>query len=262
MGENTNIAWCDHTFSQWLGCMKVSAACDHCYAETLMDTRYHRVEWGQRKTETTQPSVGTRVLTSESNRKLPYRWARKARERLEDFDIGMLTMRPHRPRVFCSSLSDVFDNQVPPQWRIDLFNTIAATPELDWLLLTKRPENFDRFFPVGPWQNVWLGVTAEDQENYDRRWKLLRRQRNVAVRFISYEPALGDIWLDGDDVQPDWIICGGETGPGYREMKTSWAAHMAIQCEFLGIALFMKQMAGRKPIPDELMIREFPREHV
>lgn len=237
MGETTEIAWCDSTFNPWIGCQKVSAGCDNCYAETLMDKRYHKVEWGPH---------GERKRTSEANWKLPPRWAKAARA------------TGKRPKVFCSSLADVFDNQVPVQWRTDLFDLIAATPELDWLLLTKRPENFVRMFPTGIWENIWLGTTCEDQAAYDRRWPLLRATR-AKVKFISYEPALSDLWLPGDDVQPDWLICGGESGTGYREMRTEWAAHAAIQCASLGIAFFMKQMAGKKPIPPDLMIREFPR---
>lgn len=238
MGEKTEIAWCDATFNPWIGCQKVSAGCDNCYAETLMDKRYHRVQWGPH---------GERVRTSESNWKQPLRWAKKARE------AGT------RPKVFCSSLADVFDNKAPDGARGDLFDLIASTPELDWLLLTKRPENFARYFPTGNWPNVWLGVTAEDQAAYDRRWPLLREQRGVAVKFISYEPAIGPLELPANDGRhPDWIICGGESGTGYREMPEEWADSIRYECGVAGIAFFMKQMAGLRPIPHRLQVREFP----
>lgn len=204
-----------------------------------MDKRYHKVEWGPH---------GARKRTSEANWKQPLRWARAARA------------SGRRPKVFCSSLADVFDNQVPPEWRVDLFHLIIETPELDWLILTKRPENISK---LSPWvyrqipPNIWLGTTCENQAAYDRRWPILR-EIPASIRFISYEPALGDLWLPGGDVQPDWLICGGESGSGYREMPPEWAIHAAIQCESLGIAFFMKQMAGRKLIPADLMIREFP----
>lgn len=235
--------------------MKVSAGCDLCYAETLMDTRYHRVAWGQRKMGDTAPSIGTRSLTSVSNRRKPHIWQRKA--------PAFYAEHGRRRRVFCSSLSDVFDNQVHAEWRVGLWETIRATPDLDWLLLTKRPENIEGMLPVSwhddfdLWQHVWLGTTCEDQAAYDKRWPILRAIP-AKVRFISYEPALSDIWLSGDDVRPDWLICGGESGVGYREMRPEWAAHAAIQCNALGIAFFMKQMAGKKLIPSDLMIREFP----
>lgn len=237
MGETTEIAWCDATFNPWIGCQKVSAGCDNCYAETLMDKRYHRVQWGPH---------GERIRTSESNWKQPLRWAKKARE------AGT------RPKVFCSSLADVFDNKAPTGARSDLFDLIASTPELDWLLLTKRPENFARYFPTGEWPNVWLGVTAEDQAAYDRRWPLLREQRGVPVKFISYEPAVGPLDIRHHENCPDWLICGGESGRGYREMPELWADNLRFDCGIRGIAFFMKQMAGLKPIPYRLQVREFP----
>lgn len=259
MGKTT-IAWCDFTFNPWIGCQKVSAGCNNCYAETLMDTRYHRVEWGQRKTDGTEPSVGTRVRTSEANWKLPLRWNRKAIEQIELYDEGMLTLRPERPRVFCASLADWLDNQVPWKWRYDLWGVIEATPNLDWLLLTKRIENYAK---LKPWHldrippNVWLGITAEDQDAYDKRWPILARIP-ARVRFVSYEPALGPLTIKGYKEKPEWLICGGESGKGYRDMKTRWATAIGIECEEFAVAFFFKQMAGLKPIPDDLLIRQFP----
>lgn len=242
MGENSNIAWCDHTFNGWVGCQKVSAGCDNCYAETLMDKRYHKVEWGPH---------GERKRTSEANWKLPLRWAKAARA------------AGKRPKVFCSSLADVFDNKVDQSWRIDLFNLISETEELDWLLLTKRPENIKKMLPTNwcdreGWSNVWLGTTCEDQTAYDRRWPILRAV-SATVHFISYEPAIGPLLLHGDDGRhPDWIICGGESGHGYRPMPEQWASELMAECGAALVPFFMKQMAGKKPIPDGLMIRQFP----
>lgn len=273
MGENSAIAWCHHTFNPWIGCQKVSAGCDNCFAETLMDKRYHRVTWGPH---------GERVRTSPENWRLPLRWARKAREALEDFEAGMLTLRPERPRVFCASLADVFDNKVPGEWRHDLFNLIWATPELDWLLLTKRPENVARMIDdalrplmgtvLGPWYkmgwpNVWLGFTAEDQQNFDRRWSIMR-EVPAEIRFCSYEPAIGPLVLPPavELMSPNpagkglhWLICGGESGPGYRFMPPAWAEDALASCQNHGVAFFMKQMSGRRPIPEDLMVRQFPR---
>jgi protein gp37 len=240
MSEKTEIAWCDSTFSPWIGCQKVSAGCDHCYAETLMDKRYGRVKWGPH---------GERVRTSDANWKLPARWARKARA------AGT------RPKVFCSSLADVFDNKADKAWRWELWELIQQTPELDWLLLTKRPENIDGM--LGPWDrfgfpsNVWLGTTCEDQAAYDRRWPILARF-NVRVRFISYEPAIGPLTILNHKEKPDWLICGGESGKDYRPMPEQWAASVMDECDEHFIPFFMKQMAGLKPIPDEIMVRQFP----
>jgi protein gp37 len=255
MAEKTEIAWTDSTFNPWLGCMKVSEGCRNCYAETMMDKRYHRVEWGQMKTDETQASVGTRVRTSESNWKNPVTWNARAR--------GFAATFGRRRRVFCSSLADVFDNQVPEEWRVDLWKMIRATPNLNWLLLTKRPENIEKMLPVSwrddfdLWQHVWLGTTCEDQAAYDKRWPILR-DIPAKVRFISYEPAIGPLRLPKDQVAPDWLICGGESGAGFRDMSRDWVESIRGDCQAMGAAFFFKQMAGKKPIPADLMVREFP----
>ena len=250
MGEKTEIAWCDATFNPWIGCQKVSAGCDNCYAETLMDKRYHRVQWGPH---------GERKRTSEANWKQPLRWARKAREAVEDFEIGMLTLRPPRPRVFCASLADIFDNKAPKGARADLWGLIEDTPELDWLLLTKRPENIPEMIPPkwdsGLPHHIWVGTTAEDQAAYDRRLPHLQKVPS-AVHFISYEPAIGPLVLRG--LYPSWIICGGESGPGHRPFNPQWARDLQAQCARVGVAYFFKQMDGKKPIPPELLVRQFP----
>jgi protein gp37 len=255
MGEKTEIAWTDSTFNPWLGCMKVSAGCDNCYAETMMDKRYHRVEWGQRKTGETPPSVGTRVRTAESNWRNPVMWNARAR--------GFNATFGRRRRVFCSSLADVFDNQVPDEWRIDLWKMIRDTPDLNWLLLTKRPENIEGMLPVSwrddsdLWQHVWLGTTCEDQTAYDKRWPILRNIP-AAVRFISYEPAIGPLRLPLVGPHPDWLICGGESGRGYRDMPEKWARDIISDCRNTLVVPFMKQMAGKREIPADLLVREFP----
>jgi protein gp37 len=168
--------------------------------------------------------------------------------------------------VFCASLADVWDNRVPQAWRQDLFNLIGVTRELDWLLLTKRPENIEKMLPgavgaVGmaqwPWPNVWLGTTAEDQAHYDRRWPILCKIPAV-VRFISYEPAIGPLSLAGYEYTPDWLICGGESGHGARQMDLAWARAIRDECAARGADFFFKQTTGKGPIPDDLMVRQFP----
>jgi protein gp37 len=175
----------------------------------------------------------------------------------------------HRQRVFCASLSDVFDNQAPEGAREDLFELIAKTPELDWLLLTKRPENIIKMIAdsaitegrsEGVWSilpHVWIGTTAEDQTNYDRRWSILQ-EVPARVRFISYEPAIGPLTLANYKSKPDWLIAGGESGQGYRWDKSQWYYAIKHECEEAAIPFFMKQLAGRKPIPDDLLVRQFP----
>lgn len=239
MAENSKIEWTDHTFNPWIGCTKVGPPCDNCYAETLMDHRYHRVKWGPH---------GERVRTAPANWKKPYQWDRAAEA------VGV------RAKVFCASLADWLDNQVPQEWRGDLGNVIDQTPHLDWLLLTKRIQNFKR---LAPWQapprNVWLGITCGSQPEYDRDYPLLR-DIDAVVRFVSYEPALGPLRPKGE-CPPDWIICGGESGSHARYMEPAWAERLKDDCAALGVAFFMKQMTGKKPIPDHLMVRQFPRPH-
>lgn len=237
MAENSKIEWTTHTFNPWIGCQKVSPGCDHCYAEAMMDKRYGRVQWGPH---------GERVRTSVANWRKPFQWAKAA--------------SGSRPRVFCASLADWLDNKVPSQWREDLAVVIEETPQLDWLLLTKRIENFEK---LAPWHcgslpdNVWLGATCEDQENYNRRWPLLEAC-GAHVNFISYEPAIGPLEPWG---KPDWIICGGESGASARYMRPEWARDVMACCAIANIAFFMKQMTGKKPIPADLMVRQFPRVH-
>lgn len=239
MAENSRIEWTTHTFNPWMGCQKVSPGCDHCYAEALMDTRYGKVQWGPH---------GVRVRTAPANWRKPLQWAKAAR------------VDGIRPRVFCASLADVFDNKAPDGARADLFALIRQTPELDWLLLTKRPENIAKMLPAD-WRdgyaNVWLGTTCEDQANYDRRWPILNAIP-AAVRFISYEPAIAPLRLHNGPHQPDWLICGGESGAGARYMLPAWAADVRNDCAERGVYFFMKQMTGKKPIPDDLMVRQFP----
>jgi protein gp37 len=150
--------------------------------------------------------------------------------------------------VFCASLADVFDNQAPKTWRADLFRLIRETPELDWQLLTKRPQNIARMLPADwgeGYTNVWLGITAEDAERFRMRWPIVSRVP-AARRFLSYEPAiapLGTIDIRKANCLPDWIICGGESGGHARVMHPAWARHVRDQCCALGIAFFHKPLA-------------------
>ncbi|MGE0280536.1 MAG: phage Gp37/Gp68 family protein [Rhizobiaceae bacterium] len=240
--QNSKIEWTHHTFNPWIGCQHVSPGCDRCYAETMMDHRYKRVTWGPH---------GERQRTSKTTWDAPLRWDRQA------------GASGRRAKVFCASLADVWDNRVPPEWRHELFELIAATPHLDWLLLTKRPENIAKMLPKAiaglpewPWPNVWLGATAEDQAHYERRWKVLRKVP-AAVHFISYEPALGPLVL-GEGHLPDWIICGGETGAGARVMKKRWARSLLAECQDKDVSFFMKQMTSKARIPGDLQVRQFP----
>lgn len=244
MAENSKIEWTDHTFNPWVGCTKVSPACDHCYAEGWAKRTGHPELW-----------AGERRRTSAANWQGPRKWNRAAE--------GAIAQR--RPRVFCASLADVFDNQIPERWRDDLWHLIDQTPHLDWLLLTKRPQNIAKMLPtpaIGApawgdgWPNVWLGTTVESQEEADRRIPHLQAVP-AAVRFLSCEPLLEPVHLR-DRRGIDWVICGGESGGGARTMAPAWAASLRDQCGVAGIAFFMKQMTKKAPIPADLIVRQFP----
>ena len=247
MADITKIEWTDSTFNPWIGCQHVSPGCDHCYAEAQNAFRKWTAGggWGP-KAERRRTSAAT--------------WNNPRRLNANAPTFALVYGR--RRRIFCASLADVFDNQVPEAWRADLFRLIRETPELDWQLLTKRPQNAGKMLPPHwgghGYANVWLGTTTEDQEHYEQRWPILARIPAV-VRFVSYEPALGPLTpTPSNGLLPDWIICGGESGPGARMMDPSWARRLRNYCHDLGLHFFMKQMTGKKPIPADLLVRQFP----
>ena len=240
MAENTGIEWADATFNAWIGCASVSPGCDNCYAESMANRR----GWHDWQNDT------PRHVTSDAYWRQPHRWNRAAEA------------EGRRWRVFCGSLMDVFDPQAPREVRERLWDLIEATPWLDWLLLTKRPQLIKTFLPDrygdnGLPANVWLGFSAEDQEHFDRRWKHVAAL-GATVKFVSYEPALGSLTLRGPvlgrHVLPDWVICGGESGHGARPMDPDWARAVRDQCEEWGIPLFFKQWGqiGNNPLEQEL----------
>jgi protein gp37 len=233
MGENSKIEWTDHTFNPWIGCTKVSPGCDRCYAEAW-SRRSGLVEWGNHP----------RRRTSQANWKKPGKWNSEAKT--------FSRQHGRRPRVFCASLADVFDNQVDSTWRKDLFALIRKCRRLDWLVLTKRPQNIVKMLPPDwgdGYRNVWLGVTAEDQFWFDLRWKHLQ---NVPAtkKFISYEPALGPLRLPNRGPLPDWLISGGESGPAARPMDPQWARDIIADCYREGVTPFHKQWGtyGSNPL--------------
>ena len=246
MAENSKIEWTDHTFNPWVGCTKVSPACDGCYAENLMANRFGRVQWGAGE---------DRQRTSTANWKQPIAWD-KAAAGLSDPTF-----------VFCASLADVFDNEVDEHWRHDLFALIEATPNLTWLLLTKRIGNVIKMTdplrgnPALP-RNAAIGATLPNQFEYDRdRMKLweVKERLDPAFTFGSFEPLLGPVILD--DYAPDWIITGGETDQGShkaRDADPAWFRSLMRQTNTLGRAFFMKQMTRKAPIPDDLFVRQWP----
>ena len=245
MSANTKIEWADHTFNPWIGCTKVGPGCDNCYAKADFDDRKHRVTWGAGQARSRTKTWGD-----------PVRWNK------QHLSFGIKHGR--KQRVFCSSLADVFDNEVDPQWRADLFRLITATPNLDWLLLTKRIGNaYDmikaaRGLPDCQWYgqaNVWIGATICNQEEADRDIpKLLAVP--AAQRFLSMEPLLGPVDLGFDlpwrTPHVDWVIVGGESGPNARPMHPDWVRSLRDQCQAAGVPFLFKQWGEwREPIPGE-----------
>jgi protein gp37 len=149
--------------------------------------------------------------------------------------------------VFCASLADVFDNQVDPAWRADLFDLIRACDQLDWQLLTKRPQNIRKMLPAdwnNGYPNVWLGTTTEDALAYKQRAPHLLMVP-AAIHFVSYEPALGPLGPLGiDDYSPDWVIIGGESGVRSNVIRLTnpkWVRDAIAECQRVGAAPFLKQ---------------------
>lgn len=227
MAKNSQIEWTHHTFNPWWGCSKVSLACDNCYAELWAKRMGHQL-WG---------GDSPRRFFSDSHWREPLVWNEEAQT------------EKTRPRVFCASMADVFERRTDlNEQRKRLWKLIGDTPRLDWLLLTKRPQNIAS---MAPWaedkwpHNVWLGTTVENQKFAATRLPHLLKHR-AAIRFLSCEPLLGPIdlspWLTQKGLQKiDWIIAGGESGPGARPMHPDWASQLLTQCQRHGIAFHFKQ---------------------
>lgn len=279
MGKNTAISWCDHTFNCWWGCAKVSEGCKNCYAETFAGR--FGVRWG---------ATSTRRFFGEKHWSEPRKWNSAAQK------AGV------RARVFCASMADVFEDgrrrELEPQRR-RLFDTIEITEHLDWLLLTKRPENLSDMLPKhwlrSPRSNVWLGTTIENSEVQRDRASALA-EVPAALHFWSCEPLLESLDIlcprcsgtsndhragDGGGCSgafPDWVIVGGESGSHARPFHVEWARSIVKQCRDAGVACFMKQMganfvdsngmlipirdrAGSDPSewPNDLRVQEMPK---
>lgn len=277
MGKDSNIEWTDHTFNPWWGCEKVSPACDRCYAETFAN-RLGKKVWGK--------DAGRRFF-GDKHWNEPLKWEIAA------IKAGKPAM------VFCASMADVLEarEDLRPH-RERLWRLIEATPHLTWLLLTKRPENYQTMLPAEwlarPRENVWIGTTVENQRRAEERIACLVSVPAV-VRWLSVEPMLEEINLADDfrmatitiedkpfvdekgigypakcvEVAPliHWVIVGGESGWGARSLDLAWARNLLSQCKAAGVAYFMKQLGGaidkRHDInlfPEDLRVREFPKQ--
>lgn len=276
--HNSKIQWTHHTLNPWIGCAKVHAGCANCYAENLMATRFKRVVWGPR---------GTRERTSQATWQSAIGWNAIAES------LG------ERHRVFCASLADVFEDrpELAP-WRQDLFNLIDATPNLDWLLLTKRPENVPQmWYSISDGvtkcqlagravyrENVWIGTSVSAIESLNLINDLIALRVYARRLFVSVEPLLDEVNLGlGNWVREypiDWFIVGGESGPQARPCRGEWIYDIICQCGYALTPVFVKQLGANawwrgRPLhladakggdpsewPTELRFRQFPEESI
>ena len=238
MGRNSAIEWTHHTFNPWWGCAKVSTACEHCYAESWAKRVGHSV-WGR---------GASRRFFGDRHWSEPLQWNREA------------AAEGIRKRVFCASMGDVFEPRKDLEGQRErLWDVIARTERLDWLLVTNRPWHVLSMVPwKGNWpDNVWLGVTVENQRCAERRIPLLV-QVPAHTRFLSCEPLLGNVdlsrWVQlsqrGECYPVDWVIAGGESGPLARPLNPEWARSLRDQCIKGGIAFHFKQWGHWAPIHD------------
>jgi|AGTN01.3.fsa_nt_gi Bacteriophage protein gp37 len=263
MAQDSKIAWTHSTWNLIWGCEKISPGCVNCYADTL-SSRYGFDVWG--------PGKKRRVFPEKHWRE-PLAWDRKAAK------------DGYRHRVFCSSMTDVFlDDPTVTTERAKLWPLIKETPNLDWLLLTKRSGRIADCLPPDwgeGYPNVWLGVSVESQPYTSRIDDLLKVP--AVVRFVSAEPLLGSLdltpWLlppCGGDVRSghlcrlchswrcglDWVIVGGESGAGFRPMDDKWVRDIRRQVEGAGMSFFFKQHAAfRSGTGEELdgeVVKNYP----
>lgn len=255
--SKSNIEWTDKTWNPVTGCTKVSPGCVNCYAET-MHKRLHGM--GAKGYE---HGFGT-VMCHDDALDRPLHWRKPL-------------------RVFVNSMSDLFHPDVPFEFIAKVFMVAAMTQQHDYQILTKRTERMSEVCRAKPWfaklvrsnkghefccsygvlPNVWLGTSCEDQKRLDERVPHLLRTP-AAVRFLSLEPLLGPIPrlpLSGIN----WVIVGGESGPGRRPMEIEWLESIVEHCKAASVPVFVKQDNGHKPgmqgrIPDRLWLKEFPEE--
>lgn len=269
MAENSKIEWTHHTVNPWWGCTEVHEGCDNCYARVLSN-RLGKDLWG-----TDKPRMMTKNWLNDLRK-----YQNKAAAAGE------------MHRVFIGSMMDIFEKPMPvvdhkghevvdhsneedgvlitSRIRNYLFSMISEGefPNLLFLFLTKRPSNINKYIPEAwkenPPANVMFGTSAVNQETAD---KLIPQLLEVnGKKFISAEPMLGLItmdpyWLIGSfryKGQIDWVICGGESGHGRRPFGVEWAYDLYEQCKAAKTPFFMKQVDKVIPVPDDLLIREFP----
>jgi len=269
MGDS-KIEWTNKTWNPVTGCTKVSTGCKHCYAERLFPRVYGN---------TNVRDVSESNLAGEPiERKRRFTDVACHPERLEQ------PLHWKKPQmVFVNSMSDLFHEDIPFEFIGNVFATMLNSQRHIYQILTKRPKRMKEFcdwlygYGNGPSSalinNIWLGISCENQETANERIPILL-QVPAAVRFLSCEPLLASIDLNQiwakmpsggtslynviSNKSIDWVIVGGESGPEYRAMLPYWARDIRDQCKAAGVPFFFKQTAGKKEIPEDLKIREYP----
>lgn len=230
----TKIAWADYSWNPWYGCHKVSQGCKNCYM------------FREQKMYGRDPEV---VVKGKTTFDWPLKWMKQVR-------AG--NAKPGR--VFTCSWSDWFIQEAD-MIRDEAWEIIRQTPEMTYMILTKRPERIAECLPGDwgdGWPNVWLGVSCEDQENAARRVPLLL-DIDARVKFVSAEPLLQEVelfyWLGNRSWRHgvDWVIAGGESGPNARPMAADWVCSLRDQCQLAGVPFFFKQWGGKLPGGDRLL---------
>lgn len=217
--SRSSIEWTDETWNPVTGCVKVSPGCKHCYAERFAE-RFRGVDGHPYE-------VGFDPSLRPDRVEQPLAW--------------------RTPRmVFVNSMSDLFGDFVPDDYLDRVFEVMRSTPQHTYQILTKRAERLQRWTSRRAWladaRHIWLGVSVENRKHGVPRIGHLRRGV-AACRFLSVEPLLEDLGaLDFTSI--DWVIVGGESGPGARKMEASWVRRVRDQCVAQGVAFFFKQWGG------------------
>ena len=264
--QNSKIEWCHHTANLWHGCVEVHEGCDNCYARVL-NNRYHKENsnWGIKA-----PRLEVKSVWDNLDK---YQKLAKAAGEMHRVFVGSMMDIFEKPMPYILAwgkyAGQVFDDKKTDELRNKLFyDVIPASPNLMFLLLTKRPSNINKYIPeswrTNPPVNVMFGTSPVNQETAD---KLIPQLLEVKGKhFLSVEPMLGHVDLYLDTIRTgnllegkvDWVICGGESGAHKRPFNVEWAYSLRDQCKDAGTPFFMKQIDKVQPIPDDLMIREFP----
>ncbi len=301
MGAETGISWCDRTLNLWIGCTRVSEGCKLCYAERDNEHWHWTDRWGPQGTRRATKTLSSLIKWNAEN------WFecsgcgwRGPRSVTHDFcprdgcEYDGEDLKPTRQRVFVNSLSDLFEDRpelVP--LRQKFWDLVEQCINIDFLLLTKRPENIEKLIP-DPWwpghasfypsvpRNIWWGISAENQQRFDASIPILEsfaRLFTVKKIWVSLEPLLGPIdieaWLTEEDLGDEeercwswpinWVVVGGESGPGCRPMEIAWARALRDQCREAEVPFYMKQLGGHpdrrerlESFPPDLRVREWP----